>query len=56
MGKQNGIYFKDYNLVLKYTYLKTADGFYNFLLINQHKLLTFSSDSALITFDLCLWF
>lgn len=32
---------------------QTADGFYNFLLINQHKLLTFSANSVWIIFDLC---
>lgn len=53
MGKQNGIYFKNYNIVLKCTFSKTADGFYNFLLTYQHKWLTFSYTSTLITFDLC---
>lgn len=53
MGKQNSIYVKDYNLVLRYTYLKTADDTYNFLHFYQHKLLRLSSDSALMTFELC---
>ena len=50
---QNGIYLKDYNLILKCTFPNTAEGFCNFLHSHQHKLLTFSSDSTLITFNLC---
>lgn len=38
---------------MKCTYPKTAGGFYNVLLVSRHKLLTFSPDNALITFDLC---
>lgn len=53
MGKQNSIYVKDYNLVLRYTYLKTAADVYNFLHFYQHKLLRLSSDSTLMTFELC---